>query len=509
MTLVVSKRQRSVIVAAAVLLLLATTSSTTTTLLVGVNGEEDQQQTTTATTTSDTDSEYSFNNLKPCTLTSLQIANLNPDEDIEPCIIYDIVPSKRDSGSGNRSRTRRRQQENQTEAIINNDGGGSSNITTGSESNNNDAIDDSQNTTIFTISMVQVTPSSCNNHRDGAVTGVKALNSDNNHQGIAIGYQRGTEQGEEISPSDPSSSTADSEHSSSSSQFVQFRLVSVVAGNPSAMTEEEYELRHVQLLSSMLETLQAPYIVGSCTIASTIEKQPANKYKAILMAQVGPPGFYEDSIDNPYVFGFHIDSDTYPLPSVQSLALWAKEEHPGGPPNVPVRVIARTKSEFFASTCQSAISALQQQGFTDLEQYWMDHAADEDGDGMTNEFDEEYLINIADRTCPPDDHPTEHVHHEEYHPALFVCSQTEQDVLVRRWLDNGCRPVSLWVTASTWNWAADNPELVPYFQGGGQWHESFDYSDKFFTSGMALIEHNKKQFGYTGTYDQVVSYGMS
>ena len=258
----------------------------------------------------------------------------------------------------------------------------------------------------------------------------------------------------------------------------------------------------------MLETLEAPYIVGTCSFVSALEKAPANEYKAILMAQVGPPGFYEDSQASPYVFGFHINSDTYPLPSVRSLAFWARREHPGGPANVPVRVIARTESEFFSSTCKSAIAALEAQGFSDIEQIWMDHSADEDGDGTINQFDEEYLKSIADRTCSPTEPDgSDHEHNSAFHPALFVCSLTEQNVLIPRWVENGCRPVSFWLTASTWTWATDNPELVPYVQGGGQWHEAFDYSDKFFSSGMELIRKNKLRFGYTGNYDQVVSYG--
>lgn len=437
--------------------------------------------------------EYTFADLKPCTSTSIEIGMLGPEQDIEPCIIYDIQPSTETDGN----RTRRRLEETE-----NND--------FGSWLSADESIDTiSTAPTIFEIPMVQVTPSDCYNSRDGAATGVKSLNSDNDGRGVAIGFRQGTPFGEDIVDSE---ATTDPD-ATNTTYTVQFRLVSVIAGNPAAISEEEYERRHVQLLSSMLETLRAPYIVGTCSWVSPLEKKPANDYKAILMAQIGPPSFYEDSADNPYVFGFHINSDTYPLPSVRSLAFWAREKHPGGPAKVPVRVVSRTQSEFFESTCKSAIAALEEQGFTDVEQIWMDHIADEDGDGTINQFDEEYLLNIADRTCPPptlkheDDDKSNRIHEEAFHPALFVCSLTEQDILLRRWLENGCRPVSLWLTASTWNWATDNPELVPFIQGGGQWHESFDYSDKFFSSGVDLIEHNAKEFGYTGTYDQVVSYG--
>mmetsp|Transcript_42994 Transcript_42994/g.103963 ORF Transcript_42994/g.103963 Transcript_42994/m.103963 type:complete len:1227 (+) Transcript_42994:445-4125(+) len=445
--------------------------------------------------------EYSFADLKPCTLTSPELANLSPEEDIEPCIIYDVQPTtKHEDG-----KTIRRKLQEQTE----DDGFDDSLLDANSTGTDGADINDTNgggNTTItkFEIPIVQVTPSGCNNHRDGAMTGVEILNADNDNRGVAIGYTPAFPLGDDISG--PSSSTTTTQVPAS--HFAQFRLVSVVAGNPAAISVDEYERRHVQLLSSMLETLKAPYIVGTCSFVSALEKAPANEHKAILMAQVGPPTFYEDSQASPYVFGFHINSDKYPLPSVRSLAFWARREHPGGPANVPVRVISRTESEFFSSTCKSAIAALEAQGFKDIEQIWMDHSADEDGDGTINQFDEEYLESIADRTCPPAHDGHDRDHNSAFHPALFVCSLTEQDVLIPRWVENGCRPVSFWLTASTWTWATDNPELVPYVQGGGQWHESFDYSDKFFSSGIELIRKNKLRFGYAGNYDQVVSYAI-
>jgi hypothetical protein len=48
---------------------------------------------------------------------------------------------------------------------------------------------------------------------------------------------------------------------------------------------------------------------------------------------------------------------------------------------------------------------------------------------------------------------------------------------------------------------------VPYFQGGGQWHPAFTYNDKYFESGVDLLEYNENLFGYAGNYDQVVAYG--
>ena len=57
-------------------------------------------------------------------------------------------------------------------------------------------------------------------------------------------------------------------------------------------------------------------------------------------------------------------------------------------------------------------------------------------------------------------------------------------------------------------WATDNSEVIPYFQGGGQWHNNFVYSDKFFETGQAVLDYGIEQFGYEGSYDHVVSYAM-
>lgn len=372
---------------------------------------------------------YTFADLKPCSLDTVEISKLAPDDDLEPCIIAEVYPFQTIGLS-----------ENQTTVL----------------------------------SMVQVTPSNCGNHRDGSVTGVQSINGDNGGKGIAVGFNK--------------------------DHFVQFYFVGVVAGNPASLTEGEYDRRHDQILRSMVTQLEAPYIVGSCSFASAVEKEPAKDLQAIVMAQVGPPGFYKEN--NPYVFGFHIDSDTYPLPNVQALDFLAKERE-GGPASIPVRVIYRTKSEFFFSTCRSAIDKLTQAGFTDLVEILYDHAGDDDDDGDLNQFDEDFLKSIADQACPPGS-----AENEGFHPALFACTLTEQDTLISRWVENGCRPVSTWVTAATWGWANENLNLVPYFQGGGQWHEAFTYSDRYFSNGLDVLLHNEQKHGYFGSYDQVVSYAI-
>jgi hypothetical protein len=377
---------------------------------------------------------YIFADLESCALSTTELAALGPEDELEPCIVFEIIP---------------------VAPLIE---------------------QDVHNTTLSSslITMVQVTPSNCNNHRDGPTTAINFLNADNDGRGVAIGFKE--------------------------DHYVQFHFVSAVAGNPANLSEDEYARRHDQILKSLLNETRAPYIVGSCSFSSDQDKGPALEYQAMVLSQVGPPAFYKDK--NPYVFGFHINSDTYPLPNVQELGFLASNL-PGGPASIPVRVIYRTKSEFFHSTCRSAINKLTEGGFTDLVEILYDHAADDDLDGDTNQFDEDFLNALADQACPPGSDLV-----DGFHPALFLCTLTEQDVILRRFIENGCRPVSLWVTAATWGWADSNTDLVPYFQGGAQWHEAFTYSDSYFETGVDLLLYNAKVFGYHGSYDQLVSYSI-
>ena len=358
---------------------------------------------------------YRFQDLLPCPLSSLEMSDLRPHDVLEPCMLYDVSP-----------------------------------------------VDIDNSTSV--IPLVQVTPSNCANHRDGAFAAVQKMNE----AGVPIGFQE--------------------------DHRVMFSLTSVVAGNPAALSVEEYERRHEQLLRILLNNTGAPYIIGTCSFSSEVEKLPAADYEAILMAQVGPPGFYKPETSNPYVFGFHINSDEYPLPNVQELSFLGNK-------STPVRVIYRSQSEFFFSTCESALNRLQSDGFTDVKAFLYDPAVDHDSDGEVNEFDEDFLENLADQACQPDKAGEEN-------PALFLCTLTEHDAMIRRWLKTGCRPQSLWVTAATWSWADDNHDLRPFFQGGGQWHPNFDYSDPYFDSGQELLTANQAIFGYLGNYDQLVSYAI-
>lgn len=85
-------------------------------------------------------SAYNLSGIPQCTQTSLELAQLSATEDVGSCVLYDIDPP---TSVAHKSAK---------------------------------------------ITMIQVTPSSCNDHRDGMVTGVRALNEDNKEKGVAIGY---------------------------------------------------------------------------------------------------------------------------------------------------------------------------------------------------------------------------------------------------------------------------------------------------------------------------------
>jgi hypothetical protein len=390
-------------------------------------------QVSLAQTTTNNATNYTYSELPQCALDSKDLAVLGPTDELEPCVLSVILPFQ--------------WQENPDDPFE----------------------------THSIIPMVQVTPSGCNNHRDGSITAVESLNGDNNGKGVGIGFNQ--------------------------THYVSFLLVSVVAGNPANLTEEEYNRRHDQILRSLISEWDAPYIIGTCSFASAVEKEPAKDLKAIVMAQVGPPGFYMPDSSNPYVFGLHVNSDTYPLPNVQALDFLAADLQ-DGPSSVPVKVIYRTKSEFFYSTCRSAIDALTEAGFTDITELLFDHTEDHDDDGETNQFDEDFLQGLADQACPPGSDPSLHP------PALFICTLTEQDILLPRLLENGCRPISTWITAATWGWANDNVNMVPHFQGGGQWHEAMNYGDRYFQAGRDVLLLNERKFGYLGSFDMLVSYAI-
>ena len=264
----------------------------------------------------------------------------------------------------------------------------------------------------------------------------------------------------------------------------------------------------------MISSLDAMYIVGSCSFYATMDKEPSFVNQRMVMAQIGPPGYYVDDDagmgQNAYVFGMHVNSDTYPLPAIEQLKVHANTDahptHDMGPEVQPVRVVTRTASEFFLSTCTSAASAALDSGFPDTITYEYDPDGDDDGNGVVNSEDVEFLQSLADEACPPgSSSPDQHDH-----PALFACvlSEVEAGTLLDRWVENGCRPSMVWMTTATWGWANANLDRIPFFLGGGQWHPAFTYGDAYFASGQDVLDYNEGVMGYAGGYDTVVSYAI-
>ena len=184
-----------------------------------------------------------------------------------------------------------------------------------------------------------VTNQACAQHRDGALVGVQRLNADNNGRGAFLGF--------------------------SSTRTLQFRFVSVVAGN-SLHLRTDYNTRHQQVLELLLQTFRPHYTVGTCSGIASNEPQLAEQYETMLLAQVGPPGFYRNEPPNPWLFGYHLNSDDYPLHAVRRLLFQAQEsvQPESFFQQQPIRVIYRNRSEFFFSTCQSALQSLRDAGFT-------------------------------------------------------------------------------------------------------------------------------------------------
>ena len=108
------------------------------------------------------------------------------------------------------------------------------------------------------ITLVQVTPSNCHNHRDGAATAIRLLNANNNDTGIPIGYFE--------------------------DHYVKFRLISIVGGNSKNIGDDAYVEAHRFLLDSVLNEIgNAHFILGTCSFASVADKPVALKQEKIVI----------------------------------------------------------------------------------------------------------------------------------------------------------------------------------------------------------------------------------
>eukprot|EP00984_Skeletonema_dohrnii_P009559 scaffold3657_cov114-Skeletonema_dohrnii-CCMP3373.AAC.5 len=381
-------------------------------------------------------------NLPPCPATSYEISQYGPETPLSACILYDLNPLNDD-------------------ALLVNPTINSTNAT--------------QPSSFTEVGLVQVTPSGCHNHRDGANTAVWKLNNDNEGRGVAIGYFGTT--------------------------YIKFRLISIIGGNSNNIGNDAYSVVHEQMLDEVFQNVDnVHFILGSCSSASENDKSMALKHAKIVLSQVGSPGYYLDVANNPYVFGIHVNSDTYTLPALKALQFHLDEKGESTK-NQPVRVVYRDRSEFFKSTCRSAIDTATVQGFDVTAIEFNPYG--EETPGVLNSQNVEFLEGLADQLCSADEGPNTN------NAAVIACVQErDADVMLARMRLNGCRPTLAWFTTATWGWAARNSDSIPFFLGGGQWHENFAYSDKYFENGTAVLEYGKEKFGYMGSYDHVVSYAM-
>eukprot|EP00985_Skeletonema_marinoi_P012323 scaffold5928_cov128-Skeletonema_marinoi.AAC.1 len=120
-------------------------------------------------------------NLPPCPATSYAISQYGPETPLSACILYDLNPRSDDA------------------------------LFVNSTINSTNAIGEPSFTE---VGLVQVTPSGCHNHRDGANTAISKLNNDNDGRGVAIGYFGTT--------------------------FFKFRLISIIGGNSNNIGNDAY-----------------------------------------------------------------------------------------------------------------------------------------------------------------------------------------------------------------------------------------------------------------------------
>jgi hypothetical protein len=366
---------------------------------------------------------FSVANLPRCENTTGELTNVDRDDTIEPCILFDIDPQVSD--------------------------------------------DDRNRTTILTV--VGVFDCHSGDHRDGAVVAAEKLNEDNGGRGAAIGYYQ--------------------------DHFVKFRLVVAIPGNSKNLPPTEYQAAHQGMLESLLIHLSPQYIMGTASSYAQYEKDLAGKYQTMLLAQVGPQSFY-DKGSNDHIFGVHIPSEDYGVPAFQAVRFGAdsresRKEH-------KLRIVYRDRSEFFYSTCRHVYEKAIEEGFDNTVAIEYNPEADHDNDGIINQEDEDFVRDLADQACSPAE--------ANDGVAIWGCIVTtvETNIFLERLRENGCRPSSMWLTVASWGWSLDYPSSVPYLQSGAQWHQTMAYSDEYFTSGLAMLEHAKERFNHTN----LPSYGI-
>ena len=172
-----------------------------------------QQQPITDTTIEE-DNGLSNLNLPPCPATSYEISQYGPETPLSACILYDLNPPN----------------------------------------NDNDNSDSNASSFFTEVGLIQITPSICHNHRDGANTAISILNNDNNGRGVAIGF-------------------------SPSTTYIKFRLISIIGGNNNNIGNDAYSIRLEEILDEVFQNVDnVHFILGSCSFASANDKPMALKH---------------------------------------------------------------------------------------------------------------------------------------------------------------------------------------------------------------------------------------
>lgn len=162
----------------------------------------------------------------------------------------------------------------------------------------------------WNVTLVQVTPSECANHRDGAWMASQLLGT--------------------------------------------LKYVSVVAGS---WSDDNYLEKHQSALTALLDELDVDYIVGTCHSVAQVEPQIAKSSQTILLAQSQSSTLYSD--DNPFVFGVALNSDHFPNQFIQALLL-------DTPTNTSIHLMYPTTSEIYTTMCQTAYESLVHHGFSSV-----------------------------------------------------------------------------------------------------------------------------------------------
>ncbi len=262
----------------------------------------------------------------------------------------------------------------------------------------------------WTTTLVQVTPTECANHRDGAWTAALLLEN--------------------------------------------LQYVSVIAGS---FHDENYDEQHRSVLTTLLDTLEVDYIVGTCSPVAQVEPPLAAAFQTILLAQVQLSTFYASG--NPYLFGISLSTDVYPTQFIQALAFVTSLQ-------TPIHIIYQSTSDSHLSMCQSAYESLLDRGFTNVQKHSYETASE--------------YPKVGHRICT-DAEP----------PILFVCAEELTDF--------PCPPRSIWMP---------NPPSIPNLIGAVQGHGQLPFQDTYFESTEAFWNYTKVQFNYPGNYEQVVSYSI-